>query len=123
MITIKTDWVAGDGLDYASLNRIENNISEVNANKAVTVEYTVTIPSATWTGATAPFTKVVTVTGILATDNPLPGYVPTGVYATDVIIKENFGLILGIETASNSITVTASEVPSADIPIILKAVR
>jgi len=91
--------------------------------KATTQNYTATIPSTSWTGAVAPFTKVVAVVGILETDNPIWGYVPTGVYAIDLIIKENSGLILEIETSNDSITVTTTEVPTADIPVIFKVVR
>ena len=91
-------------------------------NMATTVDYTVTIPSTSWTG-TEPVTKSVTVASMLSTDTPVWGYVPTGTYATDLIIKDNAGLILGIETLNGSITVTATEPPSANIPIILKVVR
>ena len=121
MAYTKTVFVNGStpAINATNLNKIEQGIFDA----ATTVDYTVTIPSTSWTGASAPFTKSVTVTGMLSTDTPTWGYVPTGTYATDLIIKDNAGLILGIETLNGSIIVTATEVPTTNIPIILKAVR
>ena len=108
-----------DPISAVELNRIEDGIEA----SATTTNYTATIPFTSWIGAVAPFTKVVAVVGILATDTPIVDIEPTGTYATDVIIAENWGLILDIDVSTDSITVTATEVPSADIPIILKVVR
>ena len=121
MAYIKTVFVNGStpAINAVNLNKMEQGIFDA----ATTVDYTVTIPSTSWTGASAPFTKSVTVTGILSTDVPIVDIVATGTYATDLIITENWGKIYRITTATNSITVYATEVPSADIPIILKVVR
>jgi len=116
----------GATLTTTELNYVDGVTSAIQAQldaKATTDDYTATVPSASWTGGSAPYTKVVAVTGILATDTPIADMVPTGTYATDVILSANWGLVYRITTALNSITVYANEVPSADMPIILKAVR
>jgi len=90
---------------------------------AKTESYTATIPNTSWTGAVAPFTKTITVTGILSTDRPIVDIVASGTYATDVTMGENWGLVYRIVTSTNTITIYANEVPSASIPIVLKVVR
>lgn len=94
-----------------------------NIPTGVKSDLTATLPSASWTGSSAPFTKAVTVTGILATDNPLIDIVPSGVYATDQTMLTNWGKIYRAVTSANTITFYATEVPSADIPFIAKVVR
>ena len=98
-----------------------------NARSAIgaasTVTYTATIPSASWTGSSAPFSKTVSVSGILSTDTPIIDLVLSGTYATDTAMIEDWGKIYRITTAANSITVYATEIPSASINIQLKAVR
>ena len=87
------------------------------------ISYTATIPNTSWTGAVAPFTKVVAVSGILSTDKPIVDIVASGTYATDVIMGENWGKVYRIVTSTNSITVYANEVPSASMPIVLNVTR
>jgi len=116
----------GDGslLDIKLSNTAGQILDRVATNTAKeSIDYTATVPSASWTGGSAPYTKVVAVTGILATDTPIVDMVPTGTYATDVILSANWALVYRITTALNSITVYANKIPSADMPIILKAVR
>ena len=90
---------------------------------ATVTNYTATIPPASWSGSEAPFTKTVSVSGILSSDTPVVDVVLTGTYTTDATIIENWGLVYRITTAAGSITVYATEVPSADIPIRLKVDR
>jgi len=118
---LKATGVTATEFDY--LDGVTSAIQTQLGTKATTAEYTVTIPSTSWTGTEAPYTKTVTVTGILSTDKPIVDIVNTGTYATDVTLAENWGLVYRITTASNSITVYANEVPSASIPIQLKVVR
>jgi len=120
IIAVETDLIAK--VDQNVKSGASPTLSGANFT-GVGVNYTDTIPYTSWTGESAPFTKVVSVAGILAADTPIIDIVPTGTYATDVIITENWGLIYRITTATDEITVYANEVPSADIPIILKVVR
>ena len=110
-----------------SSNRFVSDTEKSNWNsvdqKAEAVNYTTTIPHTSWTGSEAPFTKTVTVTGMLSTDTPVIDIVPTGVYVTDVAIGENWGLVYRVKTDIDSVTVYTHEVPAVDIPIVLKVVR
>lgn len=90
---------------------------------ATVTTFTATIPATGWTGSAAPYTKDVTVAGILATDNPIADIVQTGTWATDEAMRENWGKIMRIVTVLGKITVTASEVPTAAIQIQLEVVR
>ena len=90
------------------------------AAKATTARYTATIPASGWSASN---TVTVAVSGILASDTPIVDIVQTGTSSTDETMRENWVKITRITTAANSITVYASEVPSASIPIQLKVVR
>jgi hypothetical protein len=89
----------------------------------LTTVYTATIPSASWTGSSAPYSKAVTVIGILATDEPIIDLVFSGTYATDVTMRDNWSKIYRIVTTDNTITCYADSVPSANISIQLVVVR
>lgn len=90
------------------------------AAKATTARYTGTIPASGWSASN---TVTIAVSGILASDTPIVDIVQTGTSSTDETMRENWAKITRITTAANSITVYASEVPSAVIPIQLKVVR
>jgi hypothetical protein len=89
----------------------------------VAINYTATIPYTSWTGSSAPYSKAVTVTGILSTDTPIIDIVQTGTYATDQTMIENWGKVYRAVTSANTITFYATAIPSADIPIQAKVVR
>jgi hypothetical protein len=114
---------------HANKIGIEMNVDEIQNNtvlantKATTVDYTATVLSTGWAGGSAPFTKTLTVTGILASDTPIIDIVATGTYATDKTMGEDWSDVYRITTATNSITVYAHNIPSASIPVILKVVR
>lgn len=91
--------------------------------KATTDTYTATLPFASWTGASAPYTKAVTVTGILATDTPILDIVPTGTYATDVLIETDWAKVYRAVSTANTITFYAHTVPTVDIPFMAQVVR
>lgn len=92
------------------------------AAKASVTEYTATIGT-TWSGSTAPYTQEVTVTGIGATDEPLIDIVQTGTEETDSAMREAWGMITRITTASGRITVYSEEKPTVSIPIRMKVVK
>ena len=54
-----------------------------HSGHATTVLYTATL-NTTWSGSSAPYSKVQTVAGILATDTPIIDIVLSGAYATDI---------------------------------------
>lgn len=77
----------------------------------------------TWTGTVAPFSKVQTVTGMLATDNPIIDLVLSGTYATDIAMLEAWGCVYRIVTSDNTVTLYATAKPLVSLPIQLKVVR
>ena len=145
--TPKTDWTPPDGVTDADLNRIEGNIQELqntketpdgaqakvntHANTKATlaqlghVNHSVltTTLNTTWTGAEAPFAKVQTVNGLLATDTPIVDVVMSGDFETDEARIEAWGYVYRITTADNAITLYATEKPAVELPIQLKVVR
>jgi len=77
----------------------------------------------TWSGTSAPFSKTVTVSGILTTDTPIIDIVMSGTYATDEARQEAWGYIYRAVTANGSITFYATEKPTVSLPIQIKVVR
>lgn len=93
------------------------------AEKASTNVYTATIPNTGWLGSAAPYSIDVTAVGILSTDAPIVDIVQSGTWATDEVMIEDWGKITRIITDMDKITVYASEVPVATVPIQMKVVR
>ena len=76
-----------------------------------------------WSGSSAPYTKTVSVSGILSTDTPIIDVVMSGTYSTDEARIEAWGYIYRAVTADGSITFYATEKPTIDLPIRVKVVR
>jgi hypothetical protein len=76
-----------------------------------------------WSGSSAPYSKTVTVSGILATDTPIIDIVMSGTYSTDEARIEAWGYIYRAVTANGSITFYATEKPTVSLPIQIKVVR
>lgn len=76
-----------------------------------------------WSGTNPPYTKTVSVSGILATDTPIIDVVMSGTYATDEARQEAWGYIYRAVTANGSITFYATEKPTVSLPIQIKVVR
>lgn len=76
-----------------------------------------------WSGSAAPYSKSVTVTGILETDTPIIDVVMSGTYATDEARQEAWGYVYRAVTANNSITFYANEKPTVELPVQIKVVR
>lgn len=76
-----------------------------------------------WSGSSAPYSKTVTVSGILATDTPIIDIVMSGTYSTDEARIEAWGYIYRAVTANGSITFYATEKPTVSLPIQIRVVR
>jgi hypothetical protein len=77
----------------------------------------------TWSGTSAPYTKTVSVSGILSTDTPIIDVVMSGTYSTDEARTEAWGYIYRAVTANGSITFYATEKPTVSLPIQIRVVR
>ena len=77
----------------------------------------------TWTGASAPYTQVITVAGITANDRPVVSPVYDASLATAILQKEAWNMVSKIHTNAGTITATCfEEKPTTAIPIQLKGV-
>lgn len=146
--TPKTDWKAGDVPTAGDFNRIEENTrilkTELEDTNYVTQSDFVAhknesaslnnlghvkhaILTATlntnWSGSAAPYTKTITVSGILATDTPIIDVVMSGTYSTDEARIEAWGYIYRAVCNNGSITFYATEKPTISLPIQIRVVR
>ena len=76
-----------------------------------------------WSGSSAPYSKTVSISGLLSTDTPIIDVVMSGTYSTDEARIEAWGYIYRAVTANGSITFYATEKPTVSLPIQIKVVR
>lgn len=89
---------------------------------AVSMYYTGSIPTG-WSGS-GPYTKVVTLSGILATDHPIVDLVASSNYATAEEQIEVWGSIYKVDaSADNTLTFYATDKPDVAIPIQVRCIR
>lgn len=87
-------------------------------------DFTATLPYASWTGSSAPYTKEVTVAGILSTDKPdINLDLSTATYSDVATIQSDWANVYRGVTSADTITFYASTVPTIDIPLQIKVVR
>jgi len=98
------------------------DVREVSTLRGVSNDFTGTL-STTWTGTEAPYTQVVTVNGILATDEPHVDVTMSGTFSTDELRNIEWGYIYRIETTSDTLTFYATLKPTATLPFRAKVVR
>ena len=116
-------------LGYAPAAADLSNVSDGSvtgvkiADGAVSQEFTAIIPAAGWTGDSAPYTNIVTVPGLLEDDDPSVDIIPSDTFETAEAEIEAYAAIYRMATAVNTLTVYATEKPTVDINIQLRAVR
>jgi hypothetical protein len=137
--TPKTNWgQPGQTVPGATgFNRIEGNTlylkDEIDSHKAEKANLSVlghvnhavltATLDTTWSGTSAPYTKTVYVSGILATDTPIIDVVMSGTYSTDEARIEAWGYIYRAVCNNGSITFYATEKPTVSLPIQIRVVR
>lgn len=103
------------------------NVTELEAalaGKATVAKFTATIPTSGWVANGDAFKlDTVSAAGMLATDEPVTGPVQSGDETTDSVIRENYGKLTRIVAKAGGITLYASEIPSAAIPIKMQCTR
>lgn len=93
------------------------------SNGAVSQTFVVTIPAADWTGEAAPYINVVTVTGLMADDTPTVDMISSDTFKTAEAEIEAYANIYKMVAGANNLTVYATEKPTVNITIQLRAVR
>jgi hypothetical protein len=100
------------------------NLTAANIGAATTTTYTSTLVNTTWVGSSAPFTRAITISGILSTDEPIIDIDFTSVAYADVAgVQTAWGKVYRAVTSANTITFYASEIPAVNVPFIAKVVR
>ena len=92
------------------------------AAHAVSDTYTATL-NTTWSGSEAPYSKAQTISGILASDNPIIDLVPSSTYATAQQQEEAWASIYRIVASANTLTFYAHEKPTVSLPIKIQCIR
>ena len=109
-----------DGVTSNIQTQLNGKASTSHTHKAV---YTATLTAAGWS-ASAPYTQTVTVSGLLAADEPFIRPVLSTTTATAIAQKEAAGCVDVITAAANSITAKClTDKPTADIPIRIVVIR
>ena len=117
----KEEWMAsviGNGWVEA-VNSLEATV----ATKATVKHFTGTLLADGWTGASAPFSQAITVSGILETDKPKVDIVVSSTYATAETEIEAWGYVYRIVTRQNGVTVYATEKPEVSLNIQMEVIR
>lgn len=92
------------------------------AANAVSSVYTATL-NTTWTGSSAPYSKAQTISGILASDNPIIDLVPSDTYAEAQQQEEAWASIYRVVASANALTFYAHEKPTVSLPIKVQCIR
>ena len=122
IMTTGTQTIAGAKTFSTSVSTPRLTVSTAGNTSGVSKVYDTSIATG-WSGSAAPYTKAVTVSGILATDRPVIDFRPSGTYSTDKTAEEAFLNIYRAVTAANKITFYAHKKPTVAIPIQVKVVR
>lgn len=96
--------------------------TEKIAPNAVSIDFSATIGT-TWTGNSAPYSQVISVPGLLASDTPIVDIVPSDTLSTAEAQLEAYGAIYRMVTGVDTMTVYATEETETAIPIQIKVVR
>lgn len=97
--------------------------SEKIAAGAVSKNYTSVVASDAWTGDIAPYTAEVMVNGILSSDTPDIDLVASDTFTDAEAQIEAWGYVYKATTGTGKITFYATEKPTVDMQVQIKAVR
>ena len=112
------------GTDIVTRASFNSRIEQANTNfvsglgeKAEVEPFTGTYLSTGWTGASAPYSQTITVTGMASTDIVYADVALTGTFATDQTILTNYALIYRQVPGTNQATAYATAIPAVNIPM------
>lgn len=82
-----------------------------------------TLTVAGWQGTVAPFSQAVTISDVLATDEPIIDLIPSATYTTAIAEDTAWGNIYRAVTAANTITFYAKEKPTVALNFKARCIR
>ncbi len=88
-----------------------------------TIETLTATITTTWSGSEAPYTQAVTVSGVLATDNPIIGLIPSSTYETAEAEMKDYSKLYSAITSKDTITFYAKEVTTTALSLQVKIIR
>lgn len=122
---IPSDLVVVNNVAYSSTNlnaaltEISNKFNTKANNK---LTWTTTLDT-TWTGATAPYTKTISLEGMLSTYVPVLDVIYSSTNSTAISEKEEFSKISKIESGAGEVTITCFEdKPSMSLNVRIEVV-
>lgn len=121
-ITNATGGITAGSIGTANLANGSVTAAKIS-DGAVSQTFTTVITADGWTGEAAPYTNTVTVNGLLAADTPIVDMIPSETYETAEAETEAYANIYRMVTADNQLTAYATEKPTVDISIQVRAVR
>ena len=112
-----------DLIDHLTDNNNPHDVTLEQVGGCSCTDYTITVPITGWTGSTEPYKRSVTLNGILATDKPIIGIIPTGTWATDEAMRDAWACIRRISTAANKLNLEADSIPETAITLQVRCIR
>jgi hypothetical protein len=117
---------AGDSVDVVAYGvfLVANTYTKAEVDALAQTFTGISAPSTGWTGS-GPYTNVITVTGLLATDSPIVDIDLSGVpYANVPDVQADWGLVYRVAaTADNQLTLYALDEPTENFTVQVKVVR
>ena len=120
-ITVKAGNLEDGAVETAKIKDKAVTMAKL-ADHAVSVDYTVTLDTK-WSGDATPYTKVLTLNGILAADKPLIDLVPSATFADAQKQEDAWASVYRAVTAENKITFYAKAKPPVSIPLQIRCIR
>jgi hypothetical protein len=109
-------WVSN--IDVNAPKLFADSVEVVNKN---TITATLTVAGWAATAGNAPYTQVVTFTGMGTDDNPFVDIDTSGIAVADIDDRlDDWALVYRGDAGTNTVTFYAKEVPSANIPIKIR---
>lgn len=115
--------LSGSQEDITELQGRMAQVETILPGKAVTSVLSANVPVSAWTGAAAPYTATVQVSGLLAADEPIIDIAQTGTYATDRTMRSDWALVARAVTGAGQLTLLADAVPNGALPLRIRVFR
>ena len=107
--------------DPDTIYMIDGESEELNL--ASRFHFSVTVPNSGWSSSGDVYIKTVTVTGMTVYDTPIVDVILSGNTNTDSDRLESWAEVYRVVTNTDTVTLTAFEIPNVELPIHLLVVR